>query len=340
MATFMEVQSAKGVFKQPVDALPDEVSDLLADASTASGLGHLLGHIMSGCRRIADNLRAGDQYSTEQVGTQNAFGDNQLDVDVKTDVVLFDALKNSGVVKVGSSEENPVEVPCGGTGYSAGFDPLDGSSIYDANFAVGTIMGIWPGATLLNRTGYEQAAALVVQYGPRVTMALAFNADSTKTGKAVSIELTMLTTGWKVTIPQIEIKAKAKTFAPGNLRATQDNKVYQELVNYWITNKYTLRYSGGLVPDVYHIFIKGQGVLSNASSPSCKAKLRLLFEAAPIALIVEAAGGESCACPSEVGEAMQPVSLLDVPINDLDRRVGVCYGSSEEVARFRAAIFK
>ena len=64
------------------------------------------------------------------------------------------------------------------------------------------------------------------------------------------------------------------------------------------------------MPDVYHILIKGQGVLANASSPSCKAKLRPLFEAAPIALIVEAAGGLSCACPSEAGEDMKPSSLF------------------------------
>ena len=258
---------------------------------------------------------------------------------MKTDEVLFNALKASGLVKVASSEENPVEVPCGGSGYCVGFDPLDGSSIYDANFAVGTIMGIWPGTTLLHRTGNEQVASLVTQYGPRVTMALAFNKNSTKSGDAVSMELTMMRSGWKVTIPKISIAAKAKTFAPGNLRATQDNPKYGELVNYWITKKYTLRYSGGLVPDVYHILIKGQGVLANASSPSAKAKLRLLFEAAPIALIVEAGGGESCVCPSEAAEPMEPVSLLDVPISDLDRRVGVCYGSSEEVRRFREAIF-
>ena len=57
-----------------------------------------------------------------------------------------------------------------------------------------------------------------------------------------------------------------------------------------IDNKYTLRYSGGLVPDVYHILIKSEGVLCNASSPTARAKLRLLFECAPIALIIEAAG--------------------------------------------------
>ena len=55
--------------------------------------------------------------------------------------------------------------------------------------------------------------------------------------------------------------------------------------------RYTLRYTGGMVPDVYHILIKGKGVFTNVSSPTAKAKLRLLYECAPIALLVEAAGG-------------------------------------------------
>ena len=49
-------------------------------------------------------------------------------------------LRESGVVHVAASEETPVEVSCGGSGFSVAFDPLDGSSIIDANFAVGTIM--------------------------------------------------------------------------------------------------------------------------------------------------------------------------------------------------------
>jgi sedoheptulose-bisphosphatase len=49
-------------------------------------------------------------------------------------------LRSSGLVHVASSEETPIEVDCGGTGYSVAFDPLDGSSIIDANFAVGTIV--------------------------------------------------------------------------------------------------------------------------------------------------------------------------------------------------------
>ena len=54
----------------------------------------------------------------------------------------------------------------------------------------------------------------------------------------------------------------------------------------------------------YHIvpYYQGQGVISNASSRQAKAKLRLLFEAAPIGLIIEAAGGSTCVCPTEVFE--------------------------------------
>ena len=95
--------------------------------------------------------------------------------------MIFDCLKSSGVVHVAASEENPIEIDCGyqsdrtralsstdisnagssssdgvSKGFSVAFDPLDGSSIVDANFAVGTIAGIWPGKGLLNRRGKEQ----------------------------------------------------------------------------------------------------------------------------------------------------------------------------------------
>ena len=90
---------------------------------------------------------------------------------------------------------------------------------------------------------------------------------------------------------------------------------------------------------MYHILIKGQGVLANASSATAKAKLRLLFECGPIALIIEAAGGASCVCATEVAEPCAPVSLLDVVATDIDKRVGVCFGSLEEVERFKEHIF-
>lgn len=79
---------------------------------------------------------------------------------------------------------------------------------------------------------------------------------------------------------------EGKLFSPGNLRATFDNPQYEKLISYWIGEKYTLRYTGGMVPDVFQIIVKEKGVFSNVTSPSTKAKLRILFEVAPLALLV------------------------------------------------------
>jgi hypothetical protein len=149
----------------------------------------------------------------------------------------------------------------------------------------------------------------------------------------------MLPDSWIVTNPQFTISPAAKTFAPGNLRATRGNEGYRKLIDYYLEKEYTLRFSGGLVPDVYHILVKGQSVLVNASSAIAKAKLRLVYELAPIALMVEASGRSSYCAPTETGGDMKPISILDVKIDDLDQRLGVCFGSLEEVERFKSLLF-
>ena len=75
-------------------------------------------------------------------------------------------------------------------------------------------------------------------------------------------------------------------FSPGNLRATFDNAAYERLLSHYIGEKYTLRYTGGMVPDVFQIIVKEKGVFTNVTSPSTKAKLRILFEVAPLGLLV------------------------------------------------------
>lgn len=125
---------------------------------------------------------------------------------------------------------------------------------------------------------------------------------------------------------------EGKLFAPGNLRATSDNPEYEKLVSYWLGEKYTLRYTGGMVPDVFQIIVKEKGVFSNVISPSTKAKLRLLFEVAPLALLVEKAGGQS-SCDGK------PVSGLDVEVTEIDQRTQICYGSLNEVARFEKYMY-
>ena len=271
-------------------------------------------------------------------GTQNQSGDDQLDLDIDCDNAVFDAIRKAGVFSIAASEETPVETDVSSKGqsgeFSLGFDPLDGSSIIDANFSVGSIFGIWPGKGVLGRTGREQVASAVTLYGPRTTLCIALPSASTDLGKDIVLEITLTKseTLWEVSRNSIEIKASGKVFAPGNLRASNDNAQYDALIKHWISERYTLRYTGGMVPDVYHIFAKSKGVFTNVSSEKAKAKLRLLYEVAPMGLIVECAGGLTT-------HEAHDGSVLDETIDDLDKRLGVCFGSSEEVVNYKKFMF-
>ena len=109
--------------------LPAELTIILNDSARKSGLHTLISKLLGGIREIGVTLRECG-YSTSEVGTQNAFGDHQLDVDVKTDELIFACLRSSSLVHVAASEENPVEIDCGGAGFSVAFDPLDGAFAY------------------------------------------------------------------------------------------------------------------------------------------------------------------------------------------------------------------
>jgi len=98
--------------------------------------------LFASVKEIAYKIRTA---SCDKMACFNEFGDEQLAIDILANNVLFDNLKLSGVVATASSEETPTEDPMGGEGFSVAFDPLDGSTIIDTNFAVGTIFGIWPG---------------------------------------------------------------------------------------------------------------------------------------------------------------------------------------------------
>jgi sedoheptulose-bisphosphatase len=93
---------------------------------------------------------------------------------------------------------------------------------------------------------------------------------------------------------QLRIRPQGRYFSPGNGKSIATNKGYNECVTYWARNGYTLRYSGGMAPDCYLLFIKGEGVFSSVSSPPyVTSKLRILYECFPIGFLVEKAGGRA-----------------------------------------------
>ena len=319
------------------------MGDLLIDNANNKRLIILINNLLESFKKIADDMRD-DKYSSSNVGTSNSFGDEQLDIDVKTNDIIFESLKNSGVVHVGSSEETPIEVECNPTyqlekdkGFSVAFDPLDGSSIIECNFAVGTICGIWEGYGLKNKKCSDMVCSMMSIYGPKTALIIAFDKKLTKTGEYNCIELVFKENNWVITKESIEFEDEGKLFSPGNYGAIKENKKYKKAIDYWTKNKYKLRYSGGLVPDIYQLLIKKKGIFTYFSNKKQNAKLRLIYEILPISLIVKACNGVSLICNND--EKHTEIDE-DKIIDDLGERVNVCYGSKNEVERFKEIYYK
>jgi len=310
-----------------IDAESPTIEMWMEENNVEKGLAKTTYSLFAACKEIAYAIRTA---SCDKMSCFNEFGDEQLAIDILANTVLFDNLKKSGCVEVASSEETPTEDPMGGKGFAVAFDPLDGSSIIDTNFAVGTICGIWPGSTLIGRTGRELKGALIAVYGPRACITVSLDGIDGSHEFLLVDDFTAQHGNWVKTNSFYTID-EGKIFAPGNLRATQDNPGYQELFQYWLTNKYQLRYTGGMVPDVNQIMVKGKGVFVNAQSDSTKVKLRLMYEVAPIGYLIEKAGGKS-----SDGEK----SVLDIKSVTTEDVTQVAYGSAGEVDRFEAMVGK
>jgi sedoheptulose-bisphosphatase len=294
---------------------------------------------LDACADITEALRSA-LVTVE--GSANTFGDAQLSVDVIADQIMWDAVKSSAVVAYGASEEEPEVKPCNPNGrFTVCWDPLDGSSIVDNNWAVGTMIGIWSkesgtGADgLLGATGRDQVTALIAIYGPRTTVLVGLDDGVYEFSYGCTPDGCQLPDGsfepWICSRKQIKINEDSKIFSPANMRAGAEVAGYKKLMDYYMDNKYTLRYSGGLVPDVYQQFTKNMGIFTNPTSDKSPAKLRLAFEASPFGLLVEQAGGKT-------SDGVTGGSVLDVQINAVDQRTALAIGSKNEVDRFNSMV--
>ncbi|KAI1398824.1 carbohydrate phosphatase [Hypoxylon fuscum] len=293
---------------------------------------------------IAKALRKSQHVS--RAGSANAFGDDQLNVDVLAENSIRDAISRCPFVVTASSEEDPVErsaqksqeAPTSDVPeehYTVAFDPLDGSSIIAPNWTVGTIIGVWQGKTALGQQpASTQVAAVLGVYGPRTTAMVALRVPGSD---PVCLELGIGENGWDDTeiirsvVRLAEPPFKTRYFAPANLRAAADDEKYMGLVSHFIQNKYTLRYSGGLVPDVVHALVKGHGIYISPVTAASKAKLRRLYELYPLALIVECAGGKAIS-PAD------GTNILDRPLEDLNETAGLVCGTADEVEFVKRAL--
>lgn len=267
----------------------------------------VLNSILESVREIAYFLQHSPIVKLE---TENKFGDQQLHQDVHCDELVERYLRKNPQVKGFASEERPHYEAIGeGEGYVVTYDPLDGSSIVDTNFSVGSIFSIWhtDGDELVGKKLREQVNAVLAIYGPRTTVIL-YNPSVNKVQ-----ELSLLEGKWILSHEHCVVAEKTKIFSPGNLRAASENQAYNEAVQKWISKGYTLRYTGGLVVDVSQIFIKGHGIFSAVASPKHKAKLRVLYEVAAVGFLIEKAEGKTI--------TLGGISLLDYEVKTYDDRM-------------------
>jgi len=299
----------------------------------------VLPSLLSSIHAIAGHLRTSP--SVTQVGTANAFGDDQLNVDVLAEEAIRKTIASCPAIVTASSEEDPIEksaLPSSEANktkeqYTLAFDPLDGSSIIAPNWSVGTIVGIWDGPSALHQNPDEaQIASILGVLGPRTTAIVALRLPGSKStcfevGYSDDGTMEVIRKDIKLSTPPF----KTRYFAPANMRAAAESPAYLSLINSFITQKYTLRYSGGLVPDVVHALVKGHGVYISPVTAQSKAKLRRLYELAPIALILECAGG--MALDSATGKR-----VLETSVEDTDERGGLICGNVEEVEAVKKAL--
>lgn len=286
----------------------------LYQAKVPDQLRHLIIDISRAAREVSYAIQTTDTGFT---GGSNQFGEQQLRLDVLSDRVIEEYLAESGLVHSFISEERPEVVTLSPKApYSVVFDPLDGSSLVDANFAIGSIFGIYAGGDPVGCTPRSQVAALYVLYGPRTVLVYS-------TGNGVH-EFLLTDVGEFVLLREyLGVADEATHYSPGNLRAVTENSGYRAAMDRWLAHSSTLRYSGCMVADVHHILSKGQGIFTNVGGKTYPSgKLRLVFECGPLAYLVEQAGGVASNGSDHI---------LDMTITAVDQRTPIIIGSKNEV---------
>ena len=234
--------------------------------------------IKEAAKRVSSEILDADVSALD---SENITGDTQLKLDILSDKIIEDVLKNVSSIYSIISEEKDSEVIVNEDGkYIVGYDPLDGSSLVDVNLSIGSIFGIYEGGI----SGKDLKAAAYVVYGPRVELVIA-------TDKVRHYRLKK--SGEFEFLSEIFLKEKGKLNAPGS---TQKNwfPFHKELIDSFFKDGYRLRYSGGMVPDLHQILLKGGGLFSYPATIDLpKAKLRMVFEVFPFAFIFEKASGRA-----------------------------------------------
>jgi fructose-1,6-bisphosphatase I len=312
-----------------------DLSTHLANEQASPELIEVITVIARCCAEISKVVASGAlSGSLGKAGSINVQDEEQKKLDVITNDMLSDALKACAPVAGLASEELEEIEPTGRAGgYLVTFDPLDGSSNIDVNVSVGTIFSVLPapdGRVPLEadflQPGRNQVAAGYAVYGPQSMLIVTL-------AKGVA-GFTLDATGeWRLTHEAPSISADTAEFAINVSNQRHWAPPIRRYIDGCLAGKdgprgknFNMRWVASMVADVHRILMRG-GIFMypwDAREPDKPGKLRLMYEANPMSLIVERAGGKST-------DGVAPI--LDLQPTKLHQRVPVVLGSANEVDR-------
>ncbi|MCQ2919738.1 class 1 fructose-bisphosphatase [Helicobacter pylori] len=204
---------------------------------------------------------------------ENSSGDTPIKADLALDKFLEENFLSLENIKSVFSEEKETPVTKENGSYLIAYDPLDGSSVMEANFLVGTIIGIYE----KDYKAQNLVASLYVVFGHKIELVVALEEVYRYAFYQNKFHF----------IETIVLENKGKIIASGGNQKDFSLGLKKALEGFFAEN-YRLRYSGSMVADVHHVLIKKGGMFSYPQK-----KLRKLFEVFPLALMVEKAKGEA-----------------------------------------------
>ena len=306
-----------------------------------SALHTLLADVAGACQRVSALVRRGELAGVlGAAGSENVQGEDQKKLDIIANDVFIESLEQSGCLAAMASEEMDAHyaIPDGFTkgDYLIAFDPLDGSSNIDVNGSTGTIFSITraPGAGPSKdedflQPGRDQICAGYCLYSSATMLVLTL-------GNGVAgFTLEDGMDEFVLSHPNMRVPESTSEFA---INAAYQRHWYPPVMRYideCVAGKtgtrgrdFNMRWAGSMVGDVHRILCRGGVFLypvdAKLEASGQAGKLRLLYEAGPMGLLVEQAGGRA-------HTGLTPI--LDVQPDGLHQRVPVFMGSAEEVDR-------
>lgn len=270
------------------------------------------------------------------VGEKNPTGDAQKKLDVFGNETIVEAFAETELVAAIVSEElDEAKHMAGGRNakYILCIDPLDGSSNTDINGPVGTIFGIYRRVTTgphetaqdLLRKGAEQVAAGYAMYGPSTV--LVYTCGDGVNGFTLDQDLGE----FLLSHEHIRCPARGHYYSANLGHYHEWHPHIQQFIDYLTAHDrathrpYSLRYTGALVADVHRSLLEGGLYFYPADAEHQMGKLRFLYECAPLAFVVEQAGGRASTGTQRI---------LDIQAESIHQRLPLVIGSTEDVALY------